>query len=157
MPILSLWYYYSRISWILTLSWRGLLSYRNQSINLRCKSMDWFLYDNGLRYERVKQFGEYKYLRNFPFRVYLKKSRFEKFENFRINFAKLIEINHLDSYLLDFVIGSSSSNKKTGRFRCEIWEINLWRFVFLLKKFPNTAALIQITLLYSCFLQKFGL
>ena len=33
---------------ILTLSWRRPLSYRNQS-----KSMDWFLYDNGLRHERV--------------------------------------------------------------------------------------------------------
>ena len=30
------------------------LSYRNQSIDLRSKSMDWFLYDNGLRLERVK-------------------------------------------------------------------------------------------------------
>ena len=38
----------------LTLSWRRLLSYRNQSIDLWSKSMDWFLYDNGLRYERVK-------------------------------------------------------------------------------------------------------
>ena len=41
----------------LTLSrWRPL-SYRNQSIDLRSKfkSMDWFLYDNGLRLERVKQ------------------------------------------------------------------------------------------------------
>ena len=38
----------------LTFSWRGLLSYRNQSIDLQSKSMDWFLYDNGLRYERVK-------------------------------------------------------------------------------------------------------
>ena len=28
--------------------------YRNQSIDLRSKSMDWFLYDNGLRHERVK-------------------------------------------------------------------------------------------------------
>ena len=37
----------------LTLSWRRSLSYRNQSIDLLCKSMDWFLYDNGLRYERV--------------------------------------------------------------------------------------------------------
>ena len=43
----------------LTLSWRRLLSYRNQSIDLRrsidlqSKSMDWFLYDNGLRHERV--------------------------------------------------------------------------------------------------------
>ena len=38
----------------LPLSWRRLLSYRNQSIDLQSKSMDWFLYDNGLRHERVK-------------------------------------------------------------------------------------------------------
>ena len=37
----------------LTLSWRRPLSYNNQSIDLLCKSMDWFLYDNGLRHERV--------------------------------------------------------------------------------------------------------
>ena len=35
--------------YLLTLSWRRPLSYRN----LRSKSMDWFLYDNGLRHERV--------------------------------------------------------------------------------------------------------
>ena len=29
------------------------LSYRNQSINLLCKSIGWFLYDSGLRHERV--------------------------------------------------------------------------------------------------------
>ena len=33
---------------------RRPLSYRNQSIDLLCKSMDWFLYDNDLRHERVK-------------------------------------------------------------------------------------------------------
>ena len=38
---------------LLTLSRRRPLSYRNQSIDLLCKSMDWFLYDNGLRHERV--------------------------------------------------------------------------------------------------------
>ena len=37
----------------LTLSWWGPLSYRNQSIDLQSKSMDWFLYDKGLRHERV--------------------------------------------------------------------------------------------------------
>ena len=37
----------------LTLSWRRPLSYRNQSIDLRSKSVDWFLYDNGLHHERV--------------------------------------------------------------------------------------------------------
>ena len=39
----------------LTLSWRRPLSYRNQSIDLLGTSMDWFLYDNGLRHERVKK------------------------------------------------------------------------------------------------------
>ena len=38
----------------LTLSWQRPLPYRNQSIDLLCKSMDWFLYDNGLHHERVK-------------------------------------------------------------------------------------------------------
>ena len=38
----------------LTPSRRRPLSYRHQSINLRSKSMDWFLYDNGLRHERVR-------------------------------------------------------------------------------------------------------
>ena len=37
----------------LTLSIRRALSYRVQSIDLLRKSMDWFLYDNGLRLERV--------------------------------------------------------------------------------------------------------
>ena len=36
----------------LTLSWRGPSSYRN---HLLCKSMDWFLYDNGPRHEGVKR------------------------------------------------------------------------------------------------------
>ena len=39
----------------LTLSWRRPLSYKNQSIDLLCKSMDWFPYDNGARHESVKQ------------------------------------------------------------------------------------------------------
>ena len=41
---------------LLTLSWRKLLSYRNQSIDLQTKSMDWFLYDDSLRHERVNLF-----------------------------------------------------------------------------------------------------
>ena len=40
---------------LLTLSWRRPLSYRNQSIDLLCKSKYWFLYDNGPRHERVKR------------------------------------------------------------------------------------------------------
>ena len=39
----------------LTLSRRRPISCRNQSIDLLWKSMDWFLYDIGLRRERVKR------------------------------------------------------------------------------------------------------
>ena len=38
----------------LTLSWWRPLPYRNQSTDLGSKSMNWFLYDNGLHHERVK-------------------------------------------------------------------------------------------------------
>ena len=34
--------------------------YRNQSIDLQRKSMDWFLYDRDLHHERVKAFLEGK-------------------------------------------------------------------------------------------------
>ena len=37
----------------LTFSWRRPISYRNPSIDVHRKSMDWFLYDIGLRHERV--------------------------------------------------------------------------------------------------------
>ena len=37
-------------------SWRMFLSYRNQSIDLLCKSMDWFPYDIDLRHERVENY-----------------------------------------------------------------------------------------------------
>ena len=37
-----------------TLSWRRSLLYSNQFIDLQSISMDWFLYDNGLRHEKVK-------------------------------------------------------------------------------------------------------
>ena len=39
---------------LLTLSWWRPLPYRNQSTDLLRKSMDWLLYDNGVRHERVK-------------------------------------------------------------------------------------------------------
>ena len=65
----------------LTLSLRRSLSYRNQSIDLLLKSMDWFLYDNGLRHERVNLF--FKRYRDFYIfmlivnkRWFYKKTRF---------------------------------------------------------------------------------
>ena len=45
------WWNLSKMISKLTLSWRRPLSYRNQSTDLLRKSVDWFLYDNGLRHE----------------------------------------------------------------------------------------------------------
>ena len=36
---------------VLTLSWRRSLSCRNHSIDLLCKSIDWFLYERDLRHK----------------------------------------------------------------------------------------------------------
>ena len=41
-------------TFLLTLSWQRPISYRNQSIDLLFKSMDWFLRDNDLHHERAK-------------------------------------------------------------------------------------------------------
>ena len=41
--------------YLLTLSRRRFLSYRNQSIDLQFKSADWFLYDRDVRRERVQK------------------------------------------------------------------------------------------------------
>ena len=46
-------HYKKNLSFSLTLSWRRSLSYRNQSIDLLCKSMGWFLYDRDICHERV--------------------------------------------------------------------------------------------------------
>ena len=45
---------YEKQDFSLTLSWRRSLSYRNRSIDLQIKSMDWFLYDRNLCRERAK-------------------------------------------------------------------------------------------------------
>ena len=42
----------------LTLSWRRPYSYRNQSTDSLRNSMDWFLYDDGFRHERVKSLNQ---------------------------------------------------------------------------------------------------
>ena len=46
---------------LLTLSWWRSLPYKNQFIDLQSKSTNWFLYERGLRDERVKGscFGDY--------------------------------------------------------------------------------------------------
>ena len=41
------------------------LLYRNQAIDLLWKSMDWFLYDNDLRHERVNSIWDYLF-KSFP-------------------------------------------------------------------------------------------
>ena len=56
--------FYDIVKLYLTLSRRRPLSYRNQALDLLRKSMDWFLYDNGRRLERV---NSVVHLRKFEF------------------------------------------------------------------------------------------
>ena len=58
--VIKLWNRFSQLDYFLTLSWRRPLSYRNQYIDLRSKSIDWLLYDNSLRHERVNAFLKYQ-------------------------------------------------------------------------------------------------
>lgn len=46
------------MNFILTLSWLRSLCCRNQSFDLLCKSIDWFLHDRDLNHERFK--GKFK-------------------------------------------------------------------------------------------------
>ena len=48
------WKRYNNWLHVLTLSWKRLLSYRNHSIDLQSKLMDWFLYDRGLQHKELK-------------------------------------------------------------------------------------------------------
>ena len=68
---------------LLTLPWQWSLWYKNQSIDLQSKSMDWFLYDRDLRHERV----------NLPANDYIKslpKKRFwDRIQNFEASLNPL--------------------------------------------------------------------
>ena len=69
----------------LTLSWRGPLSYRNRY------HIDWFLYDNGLRHERVKLgICDFK---NFP-KWWIKTVDSTDFEMHEYSCSKYLELYH---------------------------------------------------------------
>ena len=53
----------------LTLSWRMFLLYRNQSIDLLCKPMDWFLCDRDIRHEKVNRVLK---LKSSVYNIYIK-------------------------------------------------------------------------------------
>ena len=77
----------------LNLSWRRLLSYRNQSIDLPSKSMDWFLYDNELRHENVNVIKYYCTFYSFINLTFLFLEEFLKkcWKNLRDNFSKCLK------------------------------------------------------------------
>ena len=49
---------FSQREFFFTLSWRRSLTYKKRSIDLFCKSTEWFLYDMGLLHERVESLGK---------------------------------------------------------------------------------------------------
>ena len=74
------------------------LSYRNQSIDLRCKSIDWFLYDNGLRHKRVKRVRLFIYqtmcLKNHLLRKKVSYVIFNKFKQLSLYKSDEVQIYH---------------------------------------------------------------
>ena len=96
----------------LPLSWRRPLSNRNQSIDLRSKSMDWFLYDNGLRLERVNRYRHSNNILNaflayVPFFLHSRKTRRPKVRSLGIKRKQWPEM----CWITHFV---SSIQKTTG-------------------------------------------
>ena len=109
----------------LTLSWRRPIQYRNQSIDLRSKSVDWFLYVNGLRHERVKCVKEFSRRFDLPngksiflrvFARFVKVTYFAKIINFRKRthekiYPRLIKITENLRYFC-FVLFQRNSKTK---------------------------------------------
>ena len=113
----------------LTLSWRRPLSYRNQSIDLLCKSMDWFLYHNGLRYERVNtEMNIYSYSEKFIHKIRNEIDKWnyacETFEDFQKAF------NSVDHHIL-FNTFEYYSVRGIPNIRCTSYLSNRKRFVWL--------------------------
>ena len=101
----------------LKLSRRRPLSYKNQSIDLLCKSVDWFLYDNGLRLERVKFIIGKKKIIGTCFESGLIFRNFEFYNNV-INCAKLM-YSTMDMFML-----ASFKHFKMRFFldsQCKVW------------------------------------
>ena len=74
---------------LLTLPWQWSLWYKNQSIDLQSKSMDWFLYDRDLRHERV----------NLPANDYIKSLPKKRFWDRIQNFEASLKSPQLDMKL----------------------------------------------------------
>ena len=111
---------------LLTLLWRRSLSYRNQSIDLQSKSMDWFLYDNGLRHKRVKEKMCSYYLRStfvkHMWRVYvLVKLKAASFPQQCKNQHRNRHFSRISRIYLDFkqfsLVNNISRIFSNGRFR----------------------------------------
>ena len=98
----------------LTFSWRRPLSYRNQSIDLFCKSMDWFLYDRDLSHEIVKVKSPNKgVFRTLPskcllFQINHKIERKKVWNMFKVNNKDtsvfIIYFEHNSNIILEFIL-----------------------------------------------------
>ena len=104
--------------WV-ALSWRRFLSCRNQSTDLLCKSMAWFLYDRDLRHERFRIFWT-PFSKNTPKWLFLKvrmvilKISFDTFtvRFFFINILNKYDHENLQNYLSTVVLSFLIRTKK---------------------------------------------
>ena len=121
----------------LTLPWRRPLSYRNQSIDLLRKSMDWFLYDSGPRHERVKdqrrrttmrkRLGDWDYLSShrisFP----------DKLQNAKIKNIDFLLIAHSENIIDDEELLLLSDLNRSTKLELPYWNyesVDLYRKIW---------------------------
>ena len=122
----------------LTLSRRRSLSYRNQTIDFLRKSMDWFLYDNGLHHERVKsKSGNNIDLSQPVFTCWLWTSKCQ------VGYIESLRFVTIMLSLIDFWIGILSEI----RFEISIFKAQYWDAVYASKLSFQTVASVSVAAL----------
>ena len=112
----------------LTLSRRRPISYRNQSIDLKSKSRDWFLYDIGLRRQRLNRLVNKASLGKISWKASLEKISFVSWwKNFISNASKIEEAqtsftcaNFFTNFLLSYAKNLFCNFLKHGAL--ELWK-----------------------------------
>ena len=107
----------------LTLSWRRPLSYRNQYIDLLCKSMDWFLYDRDLRHERVNDCASFLKIILMEHNVPVLNCLYFFWEHMKTDFSRTHEMVGTSRF-------SRKKNPHLSRNTLKFWKYHFFRIPF---------------------------